>query len=768
MADAALVEEEAPREWIVRLALWVAKTGRPYLGWLALCLCMGLALLPALLVTENGWLRGQALQTRLGVLGPLAVVVGWLVAGWGRPWQAGPVFLRRTCQLILFLLLGLASAGQALGEWLPSTGMVWQAARSGQWGEPAAHVVDAWQALAGRYGLWWQGVQANSAGRDDLVLAGVVGGITWLLAGAVVLLVRRYRQGLIASLPVLWPLGFLMLYSPADRWLFVMGVTLALLLHLLLDQQALARRWEAAQLDYSPSLLVERALMALSGFALAVTLAALMPNLYVYELTAGYYAWLQPLNQRMESVSKRFFPELAGVVPWQGGAIAGGLPNAFLLSGGSAPGERIVMHVRTNEPQYSFDQPPLEHPLRGATFSAYDGLGWNNPPDLLLTSYEADEAWVEEAGAPRRSLLQSVNLEFTSSVLYAAGEPQSPSVSYVSQERSAGDLVALTARTRSYTIVSQVPALDRAGLDALPAWGPDMPLPEEFKIFLALPETVTERTRALASRLTADMATPYAAAEAIEQYLRQIPYDLEIGAPPEGVSDVADYFLFDLRRGYCDYYATAFVVLARLAGLPARFVTGFAAGAWSNNDRQWTISEAEAHSWPEVYFPQVGWVRFEPTAYRPAAPRIGLPDSIALEQSALFEPLPPPAADRPWLPLWWAALVALPLLLLGGAVMHWQSRHEDPWLSLLRWGRRAGRPLREGETVLEYGDSLADYVQVKNSRTQELSRTAAHEVQALSREVSEAHYGPLAARPSLQKEAGVRWARLRQYLRRLR
>ena len=100
--------------------------------------------------------------------------------------------------------------------------------------------------------------------------------------------------------------------------------------------------------------------------------------------------------------------------------------------------------------------------------------------------------------------------------------------------------------------------------------------------------------------------------------------------------------------------------------------------------------------------------------------------------------------------------------------MQWQNRHEDPWLGLLRWGRQAGRPLAEGETALEYGDSLADHVQARNTKTQELSRTAAHEVQALSREVSRARYGPLAARSPLQQEADERWARLRQILRRLR
>ena len=99
----------------------------------------------------------------------------------------------------------------------------------------------------------------NTPVRDDLILATLASVIAWLLAGMMVWIVRRTGQGLLGALPILWPVGFVMLYSPAQRWLFVAGVALALLLHLLLDQQRLVRRWQAERLDYSPSLLVERA-----------------------------------------------------------------------------------------------------------------------------------------------------------------------------------------------------------------------------------------------------------------------------------------------------------------------------------------------------------------------------------------------------------------------------------------------------------------------------------------------------------------------------
>jgi len=107
---------------------------------------------------------------------------------------------------------------------------------------------------------------------------------------------------------------------------------------------------------------------------------------------------------------------------------------------------------------------------------------------------------------------------------------------------------------------------------------------------------------------------PYDKAKAIEAYLRtNYPYDLDVPAPPEG-QDVADYFLFDLQKGYCDYYATTMVVLARASGLPARFVSGYAPGSYDAPNAEYVIRELDAHSWVEIYFPEIGWIEFEPTA----------------------------------------------------------------------------------------------------------------------------------------------------------
>jgi hypothetical protein len=122
--------------------------------------------------------------------------------------------------------------------------------------------------------------------------------------------------------------------------------------------------------------------------------------------------------------------------------------------------------------------------------------------------------------------------------------------------------------------------------------------------------------RDLSNTLARSRRTNYDKAVAVEQFLRRYPYTLDVKpAPPD--RDAVEYFLFDLKQGYCDYFASAMVVLLRAQGIPARLATGYVAGKFDNNSHKFVVTEEEAHSWPEVYFPNYGWMAFEPSGYRP-------------------------------------------------------------------------------------------------------------------------------------------------------
>ncbi len=97
--------------------------------------------------------------------------------------------------------------------------------------------------------------------------------------------------------------------------------------------------------------------------------------------------------------------------------------------------------------------------------------------------------------------------------------------------------------------------------------------------YLSLPDELPQRVIDLAHSLTAGQPTVYDQALALQTYLRTIPYTLGLPAPSTD-ADVVDSFLFDLKRGYCDYYASAMVVMARSVDIPARLAVGYAAGSY--------------------------------------------------------------------------------------------------------------------------------------------------------------------------------------------
>jgi transglutaminase-like putative cysteine protease len=159
--------------------------------------------------------------------------------------------------------------------------------------------------------------------------------------------------------------------------------------------------------------------------------------------------------------------------------------------------------------------------------------------------------------------------------------------------------------------------------DELRAAGEDYPgwVSERY---LQLPDELPQRVRELAAALTAASATPYDKAKVIEEYLGLIPVDYQMPDIPPA-RDAVDYFLFEAKEGYFDYHASAMVVLLRAAGVPARLAVGYLLdpSAFDSQAGQYNVREANAHAWAEVYFPDIGWVPFDPSPSRTATLRPG-------------------------------------------------------------------------------------------------------------------------------------------------
>jgi transglutaminase-like putative cysteine protease len=147
----------------------------------------------------------------------------------------------------------------------------------------------------------------------------------------------------------------------------------------------------------------------------------------------------------------------------------------------------------------------------------------------------------------------------------------------------------------------------------LRAAGQDYPT-EIITAYLQLPTDLPNRIRELAQTIAGNQPTPYDKAIAITNYLRnEMQYSTTVPTLPQQ-RDPVDWFLFTGKRGFCNYYASAEVLMLRSLGVPARLSAGYARGENDPSGKTFTIRQKDSHAWPEVYFPNIGWVEFEPTA----------------------------------------------------------------------------------------------------------------------------------------------------------
>lgn len=136
---------------------------------------------------------------------------------------------------------------------------------------------------------------------------------------------------------------------------------------------------------------------------------------------------------------------------------------------------------------------------------------------------------------------------------------------------------------------------------------------EIYKRYTQIPYIITPRVKQLAQDLTKDYDNNYDRAKAIETYLSSnYEYTLNPGNTPRD-KDFVDYFLFEGKKGYCTYYASAMAVLLRCIGIPTRYVEGYVMPPSSENG-VYKVTNEQAHAWVEVYFEGFGWIPFEPTA----------------------------------------------------------------------------------------------------------------------------------------------------------
>lgn len=274
----------------------------------------------------------------------------------------------------------------------------------------------------------------------------------------------------------------------------------------------------------------------------------------------------------------------------------------------------IVMRVSFPESVMSPERLP-DLRWRGVAFDSFDGKSWSlHDPGRTLVR-RSQEGYFPLAPPRWRApfLSYEVFLEpMGSEVIFTLPRVVAVQGRFASLAEDSGNGLSLAAPPISrlrYTGVSQPERFRQDQLQRLVRRG-DYP-PEIREGYLQLPN-LSSRLRALARELAAGTTTPYDVARRVEAYLSgNLRYTLDLRR--EADLDPVDDFLFYKKAGNCEYFATSMAILLRVVGIPTRVVNGFQRGEWNEVGRFYAVRQRDAHSWVEVFFPEIGWVTFDPT-----------------------------------------------------------------------------------------------------------------------------------------------------------
>ena len=242
----------------------------------------------------------------------------------------------------------------------------------------------------------------------------------------------------------------------------------------------------------------------------------------------------------------------------------------------------------------------------------------------------------------------------------------------------------------SYTLISTMAVLDEEGLRTAST---DLGNSQKNNMYLQVPDTVPDRVYELTASITAEADTPYDKAKAIETYLRDnFLYTNTPDIDNRVSEDFVDAFLFEVLEGYCDYYSTAMAVMTRIEGIPTRWVKGYAPGIISgipdmemgippeielNPDGAgtYTVRNADAHSWVELYFEGYGWIPFEPTSgfSYPYAVSQETPDLPVTEDTT---PVEPPVVQEEQAQSSRLPLIGAIAAVVFGVILIWMRRRQ--------------------------------------------------------------------------------------------
>ena len=383
--------------------------------------------------------------------------------------------------------------------------------------------------------------------------------------------------------------------------------------------------------------------MQIVSTAFLVSAAMLVILLHRSSATARVGAWLgEGAARRGQSSLVRVGVGILAVTMIGGVTVAQALPgydeppfeNFDPTTWDDSEPPRVVLSPLVDIQSRLVDQPNVEvfsvqSPTRDywrlTSLDVFDGQIWRS-----RGSFEGADGGLD-SNLPNGTTVQTIEQTFDIAALGqiwlpAAYEPtdvlDAPEDIELEYEPDSGTLIVNRETESSdglqYTLRSQVPLRDEAGVEAIRNAGDNIP-GDIAERYLELPADFSPRVSELAQNVIdeAGAVTPYDKALALQNFFQDdslFSYSLDV-QNGHGSSDIEN-FLFEVHAGYCEQFAGSYAAMARSIGLPARVAIGFTPGEFDSTTGTYVVTGKHAHAWPEVWLDGVGWLRFEPTPGR--------------------------------------------------------------------------------------------------------------------------------------------------------
>jgi transglutaminase-like putative cysteine protease len=511
---------------------------------------------------------------------------------------------------------------------------------------------------------------ANKPIKDPLFFVAIMCVTFWIIGASAGFQLTRKQNFIFAVIPA--SIGILVIQHydntlPGRLWLlgFFAFIALCLLgrLNFLQNQQT----WRTNRVFLSPENNVDlSSSMAIAAGAIIIATLLLPSKLPRVETIRETWRqlirpWTEFTNEMENAVSALDSTSPGTPTSFYGTELELGL--GFTLSD--------ALMFRVQAPELGFDQKPPRYYWRGRTYDYFSNGQW------YTTGTSRSDFSPLENSVSVAAPINGIRSRFIftlgtsqSALLYAPAQPiwfsrpgsylSTPVDDIFSWNTSPTLQPGETYQVDAVINNPHVEELREAGTD-YPQWITDT--------YLQLPEDFSPRIQDLAREIATGQETNYDKAVAITRYLREnIEYASVIPEPPRR-ADPLEWVIFESKQAYCVYYATSEILMLRSLGIPARMAVGFSQGELNTaittgetDDTSiaiYTVLKKNAHAWPEVFFPGIGWVEFEPTGNQTQLIRPFLPNELDTantpfinrnlpqeEDSAIRDPEPDKAADQ--------------------------------------------------------------------------------------------------------------------------